>query len=60
MPIVRFSGFDMLSSQDGPSRTPQQLAALIIGWLPAESLYCQNYANLTKTTIMLNPIDNRT
>jgi len=60
VPIGPFSGFDMLSNQDGPSRTLSSWLRWIIGWLPAESLYCQNYANLTKTTIMLNPIDNRT
>ena len=60
VPIGPFSGFDMLSSQDGPSRTLSSWLRWIIGWLPAESLYCQSYANLAKTTIMLNPIDNRT
>ena len=60
VPIGPFSGFDMLSSQDGPSRTLSSWLRWIIGWLPAESLYCQNYSDLNKTTIMLNPIDNRT
>ena len=60
VPIGPFSGFDMLSSQDGPSRTLSSWMRWIIGWLPTESLYCQNYASLAKTTIMLNPIDNRT
>lgn len=60
VPIGPFSGFDMLSNQDGPSRTLSSWLRWIIGWLPTESLYCQNYANLAKTKIMLNPIDNRT
>ena len=60
VPIGPFSGFDMLSSQDGPSRTLSSWLRWIIGWLPAQSLYCQNFSELTKTTIMLNPIDNRT
>jgi M6 family metalloprotease-like protein len=60
VPIGPFSGFDMLSNQDGPSRTLSSWLRWIIGWLPTESLYCQNYASLAKTTIMLNPIDNRT
>ena len=60
VPIGPFSGFDMLSSQDGPARTLSSWLRWIIGWLPAQSLYCQNYSDLTKTTIMLNPMDNRT
>ena len=60
VPIGPFSGFDMMSSQEGPSRTLSSWMRWIIGWLPTESLYCKNYTSLAKTTIMLNPIDNRT
>ena len=60
VPVGPFSGFDMMSNQDGPSRTMSSWLRWIIGWLPAQSLYCQNFSDLTKTTIMLNPMDNRT
>ena len=60
VPVGPFSGFDMMSNQDGPSRTMSSWLRWIIGWLPAQSLYCQNYSDLAKTTIMLNPMDNRT
>ncbi|NDE60070.1 MAG: hypothetical protein EB010_11755 [Acidimicrobiia bacterium] len=60
VPIGPFSGFDMFSNQDGPSRNMSAWLRWIIGWLPESSVYCQDVSKLSTTKLMLNPIDNRT
>lgn len=60
VPIGPFSGFDMLSNQDGPSRTLSAWMRFIIGWIPDSSIYCKDISQLKTTSIMLNPIDTRT
>jgi M6 family metalloprotease-like protein len=60
VPIGPFSGFDMFSNQDGPSRNMSAWLRWIIGWLPESSVFCQDVNRLTPTRVMLNPIDTRT
>ena len=60
VPIGPFSGFDMFSNQDGPSRAMSAWLKWIIGWLPESSVFCQDASKLEPTRVMLNPIDTRT
>lgn len=58
IPIGPFSGFDMMSSQDGPSRTINSWSRFIMGWLDPQEIYCQNLDDFESSTFELNPIDN--
>jgi hypothetical protein len=58
IPIGPFSGYDMMSSQDGPSRTINSWSRFIMGWLDPQEIYCQNFDDFESSTFDLNPIDN--
>lgn len=52
-------GFDLMGSQDAPSRTLSAWLRYLIGWLSDEQIYCQAVDALAPTSVMLNPIDDR-
>lgn len=54
-----FSGFDMMASQDGPSRTLSSWLRFVMGWLDESQVYCKPASDLTDTRITLLPIDER-
>jgi M6 family metalloprotease-like protein len=55
-----FSGFDMMASQDGPTRTLSSWLRFVMGWMNEQQIYCKPYSNLEQVQVMLNPINNRT
>ena len=55
-----FSGFDMMASQDGPSRTLSGWLRFVMGWLSDEQVFCKPLSELGTATATLVPIDNRT
>lgn len=57
IPIGPFSGFDMMSSQDGPSRTINSWSRFIMGWLDSSQIYCQSFEKFTSASFDLSPID---
>lgn len=59
IPIGPFSGFDMMSSQDGPSRTLSAWLRWIMDWLPEGRLLCVPRDRVGTLSGMLVPIDSR-
>lgn len=53
-------GYDLMGSQDGPSRTLSGWMRFLAGWVSPDQVYCQEAAALEPTTVMLNPINERT
>lgn len=51
-----FSYYDLLGSQDGPSRELSGWFRFFAGWLPAEKLHCQDFSKLTTNEITLVPL----
>lgn len=58
IPIGPFSGYDMMSSQDGPSRTINSWSRFIMGWMDENEIYCQNLSGFESASFTLTPIDN--
>lgn len=54
-----FSGFDMMASQDGPSRTLSTWLRFVMGWLDESQVFCKPVDSLAETQITLVPIDER-
>lgn len=54
------SGYDFVGSQDGPTRELSGWMRLVAGWLSDDQVYCQERSALEPTTIMLNPLNERT
>jgi M6 family metalloprotease-like protein len=52
-----FSGFDMMSSQDGPSRTLSSWLRFVFGWLDDSQVYCAPAQTLTTVDVTLVPLD---
>jgi len=52
-------GFEMMASQDGPTRELSGWMRFLAGWLADEQIYCQERVSLQPTTIMLNPLSER-
>lgn len=52
-------GFDLLGSQDGPTRELSGWMRFLAGWLSDDQVYCQDRGGLQSTTIMLNPLPER-
>lgn len=55
-----FSGFDIMATQDGPSRTLSSWLRFVQGWLSDSQVFCKSIESLKSFHLMLNPIDNRT
>jgi M6 family metalloprotease-like protein len=53
-------GYDLMGSQDGPFRTLSSWLRFVKRWLNDDQIYCQPLATVSPTTVMLNPVDNRT
>ncbi len=54
-----FSGFDMMATQDGPSRTLSAWLRWIMGWMSDSQLLCKPAPEISTMQAMLVPIDNR-
>lgn len=52
-----FSGFDMMSSQDGPSRTLSSWIRFVFGWLDDDQVYCQSASEISSLQVTLVPLD---
>ncbi len=63
IPIGPFSGYDMMSSQDGPSRTLSAWLRWIMAWLSDAQVWCNAPAAIAAggpVELSLAPIDSRT
>ena len=59
-PAPLFSGYELMASQDGPTRELSGWLRFLVGWLPDERVFCketQNLKNLELTLIPLNKND---
>lgn len=56
----QFFGYDLMGSQDGPTRTLSTWMRFIAGWMNDSQIYCKQLSDLQPTQMMLNPINNRT
>ena len=54
-----YSGFDIMASQDGPSRTLSTWLRFVMGWLDESQVFCKPVNSVTETQITLVPIDDR-
>lgn len=57
VPIGPFSGYDMMSSQDGPSRTLSGWLRFLQGWLADDQVWCGEGAQSADVRLSLRPID---
>jgi M6 family metalloprotease-like protein len=57
IPTGPFSGFDMMSTQGGPSRTMSLWSRWMMNWLSPSNLYCGDLSTLKDTSLTLHPID---
>jgi M6 family metalloprotease-like protein len=59
IPIGPFSTWDMMSNQDGPSRTMMAWSRWLLGWLDDDQVYCKPINALPNgaTYVDLQPID---
>jgi len=54
------AGFDIMASQDGPSRTLSSWWRFLLGWYNDNQVYCIPSSALTQVTVTLVPIDRST
>lgn len=52
-----FSGYDMMSSQDGPSRTLSSWVRFVFGWLDDSQVYCRAAPSIDNLQVSLVPLD---
>jgi M6 family metalloprotease-like protein len=57
IPVGPFSGFDMMSTQGGPSRTMSLWSRFLMGWTQDSHFYCADYSQFKDTSLSLSPID---
>ena len=57
IPVGSFSGFDIMSIQDGPTRTLAGWMRFLVGWLSESQIYCKDINNLSTTTLDIIPIN---
>ncbi len=57
VPIGPFSGYDMMSSQNGPSRTLNGWLRFLQGWLADDQVWCGDGSNMGTVQMSLRPID---
>ena len=57
IPVGPFSGFEMMSTQAGPSRTMSLWSRFLMGWLEDSNIYCAELSTLRDTSLVLEPID---
>jgi len=50
------TGYDIMGSQDGPTRELSGWMRFLAGWLSDDQVHCQEKSNLQPTKIMLNPL----
>ena len=52
-------GYDLMGSQDGPTRELSSWMRFVAGWLSDDQVYCQERSTLEPTKLMLNPLNER-
>jgi M6 family metalloprotease-like protein len=52
-------GYDIMGSQDGPTRELSGWMRFLAGWLSDDQIFCQEKSALQPTTLMLNPVNER-
>ena len=56
-PPALFTGFDLMSSQDGPTRDLSGWLRFVAEWLPEERVYCKESKAITKLELTLVPLN---
>lgn len=56
-PAAAFTGFDLMSSQDGPTRDLSGWLRFVAEWLPDERVYCKESKAITKLEVTLVPLN---
>lgn len=59
IPVGPFSGFDMMSNQDGPTREINSWSRFIMGWLEDDEIYCQDFTNFQDSTFELTHLSDK-
>jgi M6 family metalloprotease-like protein len=57
IPVGPFSGFEMMSTQGGPSRTLSLWSRFLMNWVSESNIYCADLQTLRDTSLVLEPID---
>lgn len=60
IPSGPMSGFEMMSTQDGPSRTLSFWSRFMMGWTEPTQLHCNEITDYKDSSFVLEPIDNLT
>jgi M6 family metalloprotease-like protein len=56
-PAAAFTGYDLMSSQDGPTRDLSGWLRFVAEWLPDERVYCKESKAITKLEVTLVPLN---
>jgi M6 family metalloprotease-like protein len=56
-PAPLFAGYDLMASQDGPTRDLSGWLRFVAQWLPDEKVYCKESKSLTKLEVTLVPLN---
>jgi M6 family metalloprotease-like protein len=56
-PAYAFNTLDLMGNQDGPSRELSGWLRFVIGWMPDEKVFCQDYSTLKSTEVSLVPLN---
>lgn len=56
-PAAAFTGFDLMSSQDGPTRDLSGWLRFVAEWLSDERVYCKESKAITKLEVTLVPLN---
>lgn len=59
IPTGNMSGFDIMSTQDGPSRQLSGWLRFLLDWLSAEQVYCKKFENISTIKLSLEPVSNQ-
>jgi len=56
IPIGDMSGWDIMSTQDGPNRQLSGWLRLLLNWIETDQVYCKALANIDKIQLSLIPV----
>lgn len=59
IPIGPFSGYDLMSTNGGPSMTMSVWSRWMMNWLDNSNIFCSDYASFKSSSFVLDPIDNQ-
>lgn len=54
-----YSGYDLMSIQDGPSREISGWLRFIMGWMPDEKVHCSDKSSLNSVDLTLAPLNGK-